>query len=56
MHIDVNNAFIMDGSFSFKSGFKYDIRDSYAVIGGDEVSVQGCFTDLILVKGRNSCR
>lgn len=37
LHIDVNNAFLSWTAVSLlKSGFKYDIRDSYAVIGGDE--------------------
>ncbi len=37
MHIDVNNAFLSWTAVSLlNQGFKYDIRNSYAVIGGDE--------------------
>jgi DNA polymerase-4 len=37
MHIDVNNAFLSWTAVDLlKQGFKYDIRNSYAVIGGDE--------------------
>ncbi len=37
LHIDVNNAFLSWTAVSLlKKGFKYDIRNSYAVIGGDE--------------------
>lgn len=36
MHIDVNNAFLSWSALDLlKSGSKYDIRNSYAVIGGD---------------------
>ena len=36
MHIDVNNAFLSWTAVKLlKSGCKYDIRNSYAVIGGD---------------------
>lgn len=42
MHIDVNNAFLSwTAVYLLKSGSKYDIRDSYAVIGGDESSRRG---------------
>lgn len=35
-HIDVNNAFLSWTAVDLlKSGYKYDIRDSYAIIGGD---------------------
>lgn len=37
MHIDVNNAFLSWSAIDLlNKGYKYDIRDSYAVIGGDE--------------------
>ena len=37
MHIDVNNAFLSWTAVLFlKQGFKYDIRNSYVVIAGDE--------------------
>ena len=37
MHIDVNNAFLSwTALYLLKHGSKYDIRNSYAVIGGDE--------------------
>lgn len=37
MHIDVNNAFLSwTALYLLKNGSKYDIRNSYAVIGGDE--------------------
>ena len=36
MHIDVNNAFLSWTAVDLlKQGYKYDIRNSYAVIGGD---------------------
>ena len=42
MHIDVNNAFLSwSAILMLKNGFKYDIRNSYAVIGGDESSRRG---------------
>ena len=37
MHIDVNNAFLSwTAIYLLNHGYKYDIRNSYAVIGGDE--------------------
>lgn len=37
MHIDVNNAFLSWTALDLlNQGYKYDIRQSYAVIGGDE--------------------
>ena len=37
MHIDVNNAFLSWTAIDLlNNGYKYDIRNSYAVIGGDE--------------------
>ena len=42
MHIDVNNAFLSwTALYLLKNGSKYDIRNSYAVIGGDEKSRTG---------------
>lgn len=42
MHIDVNNAFLSWLAVKLlKEGYKYDIRSSYAVIGGDEKSRRG---------------
>lgn len=42
MHIDVNNAFLSWSAIDMlNSGFKYDIRNSYAIIGGDEKSRRG---------------
>ncbi|MBR3898339.1 MAG: DNA polymerase IV [Bacilli bacterium] len=42
MHIDVNNAFLSwSAIYMLQNGFKYDIRNSYAVIGGDEESRRG---------------
>ena len=42
MHIDVNNAFLSWSAIDLlNKGFGYDIRDSYAVIGGDEKTRRG---------------
>ena len=42
MHIDVNNAFLSWSAIELlNNGSKYDIRDSYAVIGGDETARKG---------------
>ena len=42
MHIDVNNAFLSWSAIDLlNQGYKYDIRDSYAVIGGDESTRSG---------------
>lgn len=42
MHIDVNNAFLSwTALYLLQNGSKYDIRNSYAVIGGDEKSRTG---------------
>ena len=47
MHIDVNNAFLSWTAIDLLSkGYRYDIRKSYAVIGGDETKRRGtvkCF-------------
>lgn len=42
MHIDVNNAFLSWSAIDLlNNGFKYDIRNSYAVIGGDPTARKG---------------
>ncbi len=42
MHIDVNNAFLSWTAIDLLSkGYRYDIRKSYAVIGGDETKRRG---------------
>ena len=42
MHIDVNNAFLSWSAIDLLNrGSKYDIRNSYAVIGGDESARRG---------------
>lgn len=42
MHIDVNNAFLSWTAIELlHNGSKYDIRNSYAVIGGDETARKG---------------
>lgn len=42
MHIDVNNAFLSWSAIDLlNKGSKYDIRNSYAVIGGDETARKG---------------
>lgn len=41
-HIDVNNAFLSWTAVELlEQGYKYDIRNSYAVIGGDESARKG---------------
>ncbi len=41
-HIDVNNAFLSWTALELlEKGYKYDIRNSYAVIGGDEEARKG---------------
>lgn len=41
-HIDVNNAFLSWSAIDLlNKGYKYDIRNSYAVIGGDEKARKG---------------
>lgn len=41
-HIDVNNAFLSWSAIDLlNKGYKYDIRNSYAVIGGDEKARRG---------------
>lgn len=42
MHIDVNNAFLSWTAIDLlNKGYKYDIRESFAVIGGDESKRRG---------------
>lgn len=42
MHIDVNNAFLSwTAIYLLNNGYKYDIRNSYAVIGGNEKTRTG---------------
>ncbi len=42
LHIDVNNAFLSwSALYLLKNGFPYDIRDRYAVIGGDKSKRKG---------------
>lgn len=45
MHIDVNNAFLSwMAVWRLKNGYKVDIRERYAVIGGDEEARRGIVT------------
>lgn len=45
MHIDVNNAFLSwMAVWRLKNGYKVDIRQRYAVIGGDEEARRGIVT------------
>ena len=42
MHIDVNNAFLSwSAIYYLEKGSKIDIRNTYAVIGGDETKRKG---------------
>ena len=42
IHIDVNNAFLSWTAIELlNKGYKYDIRNSYAVIGGDPKARKG---------------
>ncbi|MEG0025851.1 MAG: DNA polymerase IV [Bacilli bacterium] len=42
LHIDVNNAFLSwSAVLLLKNGYKYDIREKYAIIGGDESKRHG---------------
>ena len=51
-HIDVNNAFLSWTAIDLlNQGYKYDIRSSYAVIGGDPKARKG----IVLAKS-NSCK
>lgn len=51
-HIDVNNAFLSWTAISLlEKGYKYDIRDSYAVIGGNAKERKG----IVLAKS-NLCK
>lgn len=51
MHIDVNNAFLSWSAIDLMNkGYKYDIRNSYAVIGGDESRRSG----IVLAKSNSA--
>lgn len=51
MHIDVNNAFLSWSAIDLlNQGYKYDIRDSYAIIGGDESKRSG----IVLAKSNSA--
>ncbi len=51
-HIDVNNAFLSWTAIELlNNGYNYDIRNSYAVIGGDPTARKG----IVLAKS-NSCK
>lgn len=70
MHIDVNNAFLSWTAIDLlNKGYKYDIRNSYAVIGGDEnrrsgivlaksnsAKKLGIVTGETLYSARNKCK
>ena len=50
-HIDVNNAFLSWSALDLLNrGFGYDIRNSYAVIGGDETARRG----IVLAKSNSA--
>lgn len=52
LHIDVNNAFLSWSAIEMlKIGYKYDIRNRYAIIGGDESQRRG----IVLAKS-NLCK
>ena len=52
LHIDVNNAFLSwTATYMLKNGYKYDIRNRYAIIAGDESQRRG----IVLAKS-NLCK
>lgn len=52
LHIDVNNAFLSWTAVDMlRNGYKYDIRNRYAIIGGDESQRRG----IVLAKS-NPCK
>jgi len=52
LHVDVNNAFLSWSALDMlKNGYKYDIRNRYAIIGGDETQRRG----IVLAKS-NLCK
>lgn len=69
-HIDVNNAFLSWTAIDLlNNGYKYDIRDSYAVIGGDPKARKGIvlakstpckklgiYTTMTLYEANKKCR
>ena len=51
LHIDVNNAFLSWSAIDLlNKGAKYDIRNSYAVIGGDEKARRGIVLEMSRIK------
>ena len=52
LHVDVNNAFLSwTATYMLKNGYKYDIRNRYAIIAGDESKRRG----IVLAKS-NLCK
>lgn len=52
LHVDVNNAFLSWSAIEMlKNGYKFDIRNRYAIIGGDESKRKG----IVLAKS-NPCK
>lgn len=52
LHVDVNNAYLSwSALYLLKNGHKYDIRERYAIIGGDESQRRG----IVLAKS-NPCK
>lgn len=52
LHVDVNNAFLSwTATYMLKNGYKYDIRNRYAIIAGDESQRRG----IVLAKS-NLCK
>lgn len=52
LHVDVNNAFLSwTATYMLKKGYKYDIRNRYAIIAGDESKRRG----IVLAKS-NLCK
>ena len=52
LHVDVNNAFLSwTATYMLKKGYKYDIRNRYAIIAGDESQRRG----IVLAKS-NLCK
>ena len=52
LHVDANNAFLSwTALYLLKKGYKYDIRNRYAIIGGDEEARRG----IVLAKS-NLCK
>lgn len=52
IHVDVNNAFLSwTAVYLLQNGYKKDIRNIYAIIGGDETQRRG----IVLAKS-NPCK